>query len=295
MKTIITCAVTGASESATKHGTVPVTPAEISNACIGAARAGAAIVHIHVRDPANGNPSMDISLYEEVVNEIRLSGTDVVINLTTGPGARMSPHDAHSGNWRGLVKPEDRVKHVLKLRPEICSLDMGTLNFGSGTLVNLPSDIVIMAKAIQDADVKPELEVFDTGHIVLAKQMISDGLITGKPFFQMVLGGNFTSPAIPEMVSCLRNLLPANALWAAFGIGRHSFPMVAQSFLLSGHVRVGLEDNLYLERSVLAESNAQLVEKAVRIVRELGGEVASPSEARAILGLRSKHAAIAMH
>ena len=287
-RTIITCAVTGGDDVASKYPQLPVTPKQIADAAIDAARAGAAVVHIHVRDPKTGKPSMELALYREVVDRIRESDVDVVINLTTGPGARFVPSlDATNLAATGSnVRPaSQRVAHILELRPEICSLDMGTLNFGSGALINTPAQIGVIAEGIRQAGSKPELEVFDTGHIALANKLIADGLIEGEPFFQMALGVPWGAPATTETMTLMRGLIPRNATWAAFGIGRAEFPMVAQAVLLGGHVRVGLEDNFFLERGVQAQSNAQLVEKATRILMMLGTEPASPDEARAILGL----------
>lgn len=287
-RTIITCAVTGGDDVASKYPQLPVTPKQIADAAIDAAKAGAAVVHIHVRDPKTGKPSMELALYREVVDRIRASDVDVVINLTTGPGARFVPSlDATNLAATGSnVRPaSQRVAHILELRPEICSLDMGSLNFGSGALINTPAQIGVIAEGIRQAGSKPELEVFDTGHIALANKLIADGLIEGEPFFQMALGVPWGAPATTETMALMRGLIPRNATWAAFGIGRAEFPMVAQAVLLGGHVRVGLEDNFFLERGVQAQSNAQLVEKATRILRMLGTEPASSDEARAILGL----------
>jgi uncharacterized protein (DUF849 family) len=288
-KTIITCALTGGDDTGLKYPAVPVTPEQIAQSAIGAANAGAAIVHVHVRHPETGKPSMEPSYYREVVERIRASGTDVVINLTTGPGARYIPsvekaNEAADGS--NLRPPAERVRHITELRPEICSLDMGSLNFGKGALINVPRHIEIIAAAIKEAGVKPELECFDTGHVALANDMIRRGLVDPNPLFQFVLGVPWGAPATTETMTLMKNLAPHGANWCAFGIGRHEFPMVAQALLLGGHVRVGLEDNLYFARGVLAESNAQLVARAAEIVRMLGSDVATPNEAREILGLR---------
>ena len=190
-----------------------------------------------------------------------------------------------AGPGTTLMRPERRVEHVVALRPEICSLDLNTMWFGSGAVINSPANARIMAQAIRAAGVKPELEVFDSGDIQLARQMLADGSLASPPLFQMVLGIRNGFPATPETLLYARSLLPADAAWAAMGIGRMSFPIVAQAALLGGHVRVGLEDNLYLEKGVLAPSNAALVERALTLVGLLGHSVASPAEARAILGL----------
>ncbi|MDW9610857.1 3-keto-5-aminohexanoate cleavage protein [Sinorhizobium meliloti] len=290
-KTILTCAVTGGDDVAHKFKQLPVTPRQIAEAVLDAAKAGAAVAHIHVRDPETGKPSMELDLYREVVDIIRASETDVVINLTTGPGARFVPSlESTNGFAAGsnVRPPEDRVRHVVALKPEICSLDMGSLNFGKGALINTPSQIEAIAARIKDAGVKPELEIFDAGHLALALKMMADGIVPADAFFQFALGIPWGAPATAEMVSYLKTALPKGSQWAAFGVGRTEFPMVAQSLLMGGHARVGMEDNFYLAKGVEAHSNAQLVEKAVNIIQSLGGEVATPAEAREMLGLRKQ-------
>src|SRR5258708_7617528 len=276
---IITCAVTGGDDTAGRYPNVPVSPKQIAEAAIEAEKAGAAIVHIHVRDPATGKPSMETALYREVVERIRDSGSPVIINLTTGPGARFIPSDERANtamDGSNLRPPQERVRHITELRPEICSLDMGSLNFGKGALINIPKHIEVIAAAIRAAGVKPELEVFDSGHIALSLDMIQRGLIGPNPLFQIVLGVPWGAPATTEIMAAMKSLLPSGAQWAAFGISRWEFPMVAQAVLLGGHVRVGIEDNLYLEKGVLAPSNAALVEKAHRTVELLGPSLATP-------------------
>lgn len=287
-RVIITCAVTGGDDTAFKYASVPVTPAQIAQAAIDACNAGAAIAHIHVRDPKTGKPSLETGYYREVVERIRASGSNVIVNLTTGPGARFIPSDEIANTaapGSNLRTPAERVRHITELRPEICSLDMGTLNFGKGALINVPQHIEVIAAAIREAGVKPELEIFDTGHIALANHMISKGLLPDNPLFQIVLGVPWGAPATTETLAAIKSLLPHGAQWAAFGIGRSEFPMVAQAVLLGGHVRVGLEDNLYLDKGVLAPDNASLVDRARRIVELLGATVAEPDDARRILGL----------
>ncbi|MFC0408816.1 BKACE family enzyme [Roseomonas elaeocarpi] len=287
-KIILTCAVTGGDDVADRFKAIPVTPAQIAQAAIDSCKAGAAIAHIHVRDPETGKPSMGLHLYREVVERIRDSGSPVIVNLTTGPGARYIPADegvnqpAPGSNLRG---PAERVRHITELRPELCSLDMGSLNFGKGALINIPAHVQAIGAAIREAGVKPELEVFDTGHVALALRMIEKGLLDPQPLFQAVLGVPWGAPATTETMALFKALIPHGSAWASFGIGRHEFPMVAQAVLLGAHARVGLEDNLYLERGVPAENNTVLVERAVHIIRTLGEEVATPDEARAILGL----------
>ena len=287
-QTIISCAVTGSAPTPGKNSAVPVTPSEIVRGAVDAANAGAAIVHCHVRDPETTRPSMSIELYREVMEGIRDAGIDVIINLTTGPGARFSPsaNDPRQASRDSkMCSPSERVKHVVELRPEICSLDIVTMNRKHHVFLNHPEHLEYMSAAIQSAGVKPELEVFDTGHILNAINLIKDGLIQSPPFFQFCLGVDYGAPATVESIIMMRSMLPRNAVWSAFGISRFQFPMVAASVLLGGHVRVGLEDNIYIEQGVLAPSNAALVEKAARIIHDLGGVVASVGQARELLSL----------
>lgn len=287
-KTIICCAITGGGDTVGKSPAIPVTPQEIAESAIGAARAGAAIVHIHVRDPATGKPSMELGHYREVVERIRSSDVDVVINLTTGAGGRFMPGEAEplvAKAGSNLSRPEDRIRHVVELRPEICSLDMGSMNMGDYVFVNTKAHLEAMAAGIIAADVRPELEVFEGGHIRLSLALMEKGLLPKPGLFQICLGVPWAQPATPAAMTYMRDMLPTDATWFAFGIGATQFPMVAQAYLLGGNVRVGLEDNLYLGKGVLAPSNAALVEKAVKIVDILGGEIATAAEARARLNL----------
>jgi uncharacterized protein (DUF849 family) len=289
-KVMISCAVTGSADTPGRNPAVPVTPEQIAQSAIDAAKAGAAIVHIHVRDPKTTRPSMEISLYQEVVDRIRASGRDVIINLTTGPGARFVPADddpQKPGPGTTMRTPAERVRHVVALKPEICSLDMGSMNMGPTVFINTPTHLEAMATAIRDAGVLPELEVFETGHLLLAKRFNESGHNMTPGMFQICLGISWAQPATTEAMTYMRNLLPAGSPWFAFGISLHQFPMVAQAVLLGGHPRVGLEDNIYLEKGKLAPSNAALVEKAVKIVEVLGDVVATPADARAILGLKA--------
>src|ERR1700693_2605551 len=287
-KVMIACAVTGSADTPGKNPAVPVTPAQIAQSALDAAKAGAAIVHIHVRDPQTTRPSMDGALYREVVDRVRQSGTDVLINLTTGPGARFMPgadDPWKAGPATNLKIPADRVKHVVELRPEICSLDMGSMNMAGYAFINTQGYLEAMAVAIRDAAVVPELEVFEAGHLLLARRLIETGHIKPPGMFQICLGISWGQPATPEAMAYMRNLLPSDSPWFAFGISLHQFPMVAQAVLLGGHPRVGLEDNIYLEKGKMAPSNAALVEKAARIIEVLGDHVATPNDARKILGL----------
>jgi len=287
-KVIISCAVTGSITRPDQHPGLPITPAQIAESAIEAAGAGASIVHIHVRDPQTGVPSMELALYREVVDRIRTSGVDLIINLTTGPGGRFLPGEDEpkvAAPGTNLLPPEKRVGHVLELRPDICSLDLNTMWFGTSVVINTPKSVAAMAEAVKAAGVKPELEVFDSGDIKLANQLLAAGVLPRPPFFQVVLGaGNGFVPSTETLVYA-KSLLPPDAVWAAMGIGAMEFPIVAQACLLGGHVRVGLEDNLYMSRGVLAPSNAALVERARQIVELIGKSIATPAEARTILSL----------
>lgn len=292
-KIIIAAALTGSMASPQKiNPAVPVTPEQIAREALAAREAGASVVHIHVRDPHTGLPSMELALYEEVVGRIREAGSDVLINLTTGPGARYRPDDGdpmRASADSTMSTTAKRVEHILKLRPEICSLDVATMNFPQYAFVNLPRQLEEMAAQIQEAGVKPELEVFDLGHAWLARNMVERGVIQGTPLFQLCMGVPWAAPATPENMIALRNTLPPGSQWAGFGISASEFPFVAQAAILGGHVRVGLEDNLYIARGRLATGNAQLVERARAIVEALGSQVATPQEARQILGLPPAH------
>ncbi|WGR97013.1 3-keto-5-aminohexanoate cleavage protein [Bradyrhizobium sp. ISRA443] len=286
--TIVTCAVTGNLTQPNQSPYLPITPAQIAQSCIEAAHAGAAIVHIHVRNPETGAPSIDLELYRQVVERIRNSGTDVLVNLTTGPGQRFVPGQddpAVAGPGTSLMRGEARVAHVEALKPEICTLDLNTMySFGS-VVINTPDSLRVMAARIRAAGTAPELEIFNPGDVVLARDLAAEGVLPERNFLQFVLGVKYATPANAEMLSALVRMLPEGWEWSAFGIGRMSFPTVALSVLLGGHVRVGMEDNLQIEKGVLARSNAELVAKAVRIVSDLGSRPASPREAREILSL----------
>lgn len=284
---ILTCAVTGGHNNQAKHPDYPITPEQIAKNCTDAARAGAAIVHIHVRDPETGMRSGEPALFREVVKRIRDSDVDVLINLTTSEGARFSPGEVDAsvgGPGTTLVQPLDRLQHIEELRPDICTLDVGSFNFGETIFVNTPAHLRIMAARIQELGVKPELEVFEPGHIIFAHKLIEEGLIEGKPMFQLCLGIPHASPATAEILTVMKNLLPENANWSAFGISRFEFAIVAQAASQGGNCRVGLEDNLYLNKDEFA-SNLQLVERAVRIIRELGREPATATQAAERLGI----------
>ncbi len=288
---IVTCAVTGAGDTAGKHPDLPITPKQIAEAAVGAAKAGAAIVHCHVREPETGEPSRKVEYYAEVVERIRGSDVDAVVNLTAGMGGDFFPKEdnpAEAGPGSDLVGPLERLAHVEALRPEICSLDCGTLNFGDGTYISTPPMLRTMAEKIKSWGVKPELECFDTGHLWFANQLVKEGLVEEPPLYQICLGIPWGAPATTAAMKNMAEMVPPGANWTAFAISAMEMPMVAQAVLLGGHVRVGLEDNLYLERGVFA-SNAQLVEKAVRIIELLGARAVGPAEAREKLGLRPRN------
>ena len=288
---IITCAVTGAGDAFDKNPDLPVSPQQIFEAVISAAQAGAAVAHIHVRDVKSKQGSRDVELFRQVVDMVRNSGTDVVVNFTAGMGGSWFPSEddpSVAGPGSDMVGAAERMAHVEALLPEICTLDCGTMNFGDNEIyVSTPSILRQMARRAQELGVKPELEVFDLSHIRFAEQMIKEGLIDGDPLFQICLGLTWGAGADSESMLAMRNALPANAKWAGFGIGRMEMPMVAQAVLLGGNVRVGLEDNLYLDRGVLA-TNAQLVHRARHIIELMGARVVGPAEAREQMGLKAR-------
>jgi uncharacterized protein (DUF849 family) len=289
---IITCAITGGGDTVGKHPAIPVAPAQIASSAIEAAKAGAAVVHCHVRDPDTGKPARDPALFREVVDRIRSSDTDVVINLTGGMGGDWGPSDndpmaAMPGS--DMINPEQRLEHVTQLLPEICTIDCGSMNFGDGAMifVNPPTYLRAMAKIAQRLGVKPEIEVFELGHLRFAKQMLAEGLLDAPPLFQICLGIPWGAPADSATMKTFVDQLPAGAAWAGFGISRDEMPMVAQAILYGGNVRVGLEDNLYISRGVYA-SNGTLVERAATIVEALGARVVTAQEARQKLKLTKR-------
>jgi uncharacterized protein (DUF849 family) len=292
---MVTCAVTGAGDSTGRSPHVPKTPKQIAAACIEAAEAGAAVVHIHVRDPETGKAARRVEYYEEVVEIVRSSPVDVVLNLTAGMGGDLyldadDPSKIIEGT--DLATPYQRLEHVDRLRPEVCTIDCGSMNFGDHVVVNRSADLEKMARFALEWGVKPELEVFDMGQVNMACRLVAKGLVPGRPLFQFCLGIEGGAAASAESIFAMRSMLPPDAIWAAFGISHHEMPMVAQAVLLGGNVRVGLEDNLYLERGVLA-TNGQLVEKAVRIVRDLGARTLTPAEARTLLNVSKRSPQIA--
>jgi uncharacterized protein (DUF849 family) len=289
---IITCALTGAGDTTGRSEHVPVTPEEIAEAGIAAARAGATVVHVHVRDPQTRQGSRDVALYREVVERIRASDVDVIVNTTAGMGGdlMLDPQEPTTFvEGTDLVNGVERLKHVEELLPDICTLDCGSLNFGEGSLVYVSTPDMLRdgAKRIQELGVRVEMEIFDTGHLWFARQLVEEGLIDAPPLFQLCMDIPYGAPADPSLLATMVNQLPEGAVWASFALGRMQMPWVAQSVLLGGHVRVGLEDNLYLSKGVKA-TNAQLVERARTIIEAMGATVATPDDARELLDLKPR-------
>lgn len=289
---IITCAVTGAGDTVDKHPAIPVTPAQIAAAAVEAAQAGATVVHCHVRDPKTGKGSRDPALYREVMERIRDSGVDVIVNLTAGMGGDLEigggETPMHFGPGTDLVGPLARLVHVEELLPDICTLDCGTLNFGDGDTiyVSTPAALRAGARRITELGVKAELEIFDTGHLWFANQMIKEGLLKD-PVFQLCLGIPWGAPADTTTMKAMVDNLPPGVTWAGFGIGRMQMPMAAQAVLLGGNVRVGLEDNLWLDKGVPA-SNGSLVERVIELLHCLGAKPMTPTEGRVKMGLKKR-------
>lgn len=288
-KTILTVAVTGNLTTVQQHPGLPCTPEQIANAALESAKAGAAVAHIHVRYP-DGRPSMELEHYRETVSRIRDKNSELIINLTTGPGGRFVPGKDDprvAGPGSTLVHPLKRVEHIVELKPDIATLDLNTMWSGTAAVLNPPENVTVMAHAIQNAGVMPELEVFDSGDIQLAHVLLDSGVLKRPPLFQIVMGVRYGFISTPQTLLYAQSLLPKDAMWAAFAIGRWEFPMLATTWFHGGHVRVGMEDNVYISKGKLTPSNAALCEKAVRILDDMGAELASAKEARAILGLRA--------
>jgi uncharacterized protein (DUF849 family) len=288
----ITAAVTGSGDTAGKSDKVPVTPKEIADAAIESAKAGAAIAHCHVRNPETGAPARDVALYREVVDRIRSADTDVVINLTAGMGGDLTlgnveqplPPSAVGTDMAGAT---ERMEHVKELLPEICTLDCGTLNFGHGDYImtNTPSMLRAMGQQMTDLGVRPEIEAFDTGHLWFAKQLAEEGIIEDPVMVQLCMGIPWGAPNDMNTYMAMVNNIPENWVWSAFSIGRMQMPYVSAAMLAGGNIRVGLEDNLYLDRGVMA-TNGQLVERAASIATSMGAKIIGPDEVRAKLKLR---------
>jgi uncharacterized protein (DUF849 family) len=290
---IISAAISGSGPSENKTPHLPITPKQLAEEAIAVAKAGAAIAHIHVRDPKTGAASRDIQLYKEVVDRIREQATDVIINLTTGMGGDLylGPDDKPTQFSRhtDLIGQVARQEHVELLMPEICSLDCGSFNYDVGNYVYVSTTEMLRTGTtrLKKLGIKPELEVFDLGHIWFAKQMISEGLLDAPPLFQLCMGVKWGAEGNTTNMKAMVDNLPVNANWAAFGLGANEMPMAAQAALLGGNIRVGLEDNLYLEKGVLA-TNVQLVERARKIVELMGASIQSPAQARESLGLKKQ-------
>jgi len=287
-KTFLTCAITGNITKPEQSPYLPITPQQIADSALEAAEAGAAVAHIHVRDPATGRPSMEIDLYRDVMDRVRAKNRDLIINLTTGPGGRFVPSENDpkiAAPGTTLTLPEKRVEHIELLRPDICALDLNTMNSGGEVVINTPRNVRKMAAIMRAARVLPEIELFDSGDCHLARDMFADGSLEGPGLFSLVLGVKYGFNPSPETMMYARGLLPEGAIWSGFGLGRTEFPMVAQAWLLGGHVRVGMEDNLYMSKGVLAKTNAELVTHAIGILKMLGANIASAKDAREMLKL----------
>ena len=293
-KVFITAAITGSGNTQDRSALVPRSPEQIADAAIAAAKAGAAIVHCHVRDPESGAPSRLRSLYREVTDRIRQSDTDMVLNLTAGMGGDLvfGPVDAPlplRDKATDMAGAAERVAHIAECRPEICTLDCGTMNFAEADYVmtNTPGMLRAMAGMMQEIGVRVDVEAFDTGHLWLAKQLVKEGLITDPVLVQLCMGVPWGAPDDLNTFMAMVNNVPDDWVFSAFSLGRHQMPYVAAAVLAGGNVRVGLEDNLYLERGVLA-TNAQLVDKAASLIEKMGVEVMSPQQVRDELRLEKR-------
>ena len=285
---MITCAVTGNLTKPEMNPALPISPKQVADSALEAAAAGAAAVHIHVRHPDTGVPPMDLAHYREVVDRIRAKNNALIINLTTGPGGRFQPSDenpAIAGPRTNLLRPERRVEHVVALRPDVCTLDLNTMTFGQEVVINTPPNLRKMAAAIYESGVVPEIELFDSGDIHLMNDFLTEGVLRQPLLASLVLGVKYGMPATPAAMSFVKSMLPSSTVWTGFGVGRSAFLMLAQSFLLGGMVRIGLEDTVNVAKGQLAQGNGELVEKARHIVELLGGEIMRADEAREMLGL----------
>ncbi len=289
MKTILTCAVTGAVTSKESTPYLPITPEQISTSALEAAEAGASVVHIHVRN-ADGSPSTDVELYRDTVDKIKQRNKDVLINLTTGPGARFSTDMARLGYpspGTMMMSAHKRTEHIRLIKPDLCSIDFNTMNQADNAIrFNHKEVVKAMLLMVQEAGTKPELEIFGSGDLMLAKEYVDAGLVKGIPLWQFATGIKYGWESTTETLIYATSIIGRDKLWSAFGISKNEMPILAQTVLLGGHVRVGMEDNIYLEKGVLAKTNAELVTKAVRIIKDLGGEVANYNETRTIYDVR---------
>ncbi len=287
----ITCAVTGSGATQDRSPHVPRTPREIADSAIAAARAGAAVVHCHVRDPDTGAPSRRPDLYREVTERIRDADVDVVLNLTAGMGGDIvfGPPDAPlplNPEGTDMIGAQDRLVHVAECLPEICTLDCGTMNFAEADYVmtNTPGMLRAMGRAMTELGIRPEIEAFDTGHLWFARELVREGTLAPPALVQLCMGVPWGAPNDLNTFLAMVNAVPDDWTWSAFSLGRDQMPFVAASVLAGGNVRVGLEDNLFLDKGVLA-TNAQLVDRAVGIVERLGARVIGPEAVRERLGL----------
>jgi uncharacterized protein (DUF849 family) len=289
MKTILTCAVTGAVTSKESTPYLPITPEQISTSALEAAEAGASVVHIHVRNP-DGSPSTDVELYRDTVDRIKQRNKDVLINLTTGPGARFSTDMTRLGYpslGTMMMSAHKRTEHIRLIKPDLCSIDFNTMNQADNAIrFNHKEVVKAMLLMVQEAGTKPELEIFGSGDLMLAKEYVDAGLVKGIPLWQFATGIKYGWESCPETLIYATSIIGRDKLWSAFGISKNEMPILAQTVLLGGHVRVGMEDNIYLEKGVLAKTNAELVTKAVRIIKDLGGEIADYNETRTIYDVR---------
>ena len=289
----ITCAVTGSGSTQDRSPHVPRSPAQIAESAIAAAQAGAAVVHCHVRDPETGKPARDPALYREVTERIRDSKTDVVLNLTAGMGGDLTlggaatPLPPVAGT--DMISAAERVAHVVECQPEICTLDCGTMNFAEADyiMVNSPGMLRDMAARMVESGVRIEIEAFDTGHLWFAKELVREGIIPEPVLVQLCMGVPWGAPDDLNTLMAMVNNVPSGWHWSAFSLGRNQMPYVAAAVLAGGNVRVGLEDNLMLDRGVLA-TNAQLVERAVTIIESMGARVVGPDEVRKRLSLKKR-------
>jgi len=288
----ITCAVTGSGSTQDKSPHVPRSPQQIAESAIAAAKAGAAVVHCHVRDPETGAPSRDLKLYRDVTDRIRDAEVDVVLNLTAGMGGDIifgAPNPLPTQAGTDMVSAEERVAHVAECLPEICTLDCGTMNFAEADYVmtNTPGMLTAMGRMMTELGVKPEIEAFDTGHLWYAKQLVKDGVLDSPALVQLCMGVPWGAPDDLNTFMAMVNNVPDDWTFSAFGLGRNQMPIAAASVLAGGNVRVGLEDNLMLERGVLA-TNEALVGRAVEIIERLGAKVIGPEVVREKLGLTKR-------
>lgn len=292
-KIFLTNALVGNFTTRQQNPNLPISPKELAEQALASWKAGAAIVHVHVRDPETELPSMDIELYREMVDRVRDVTDELIINLTTGNGGRYHPSDenpAVAGPRTNFLVPEKRVEHILALKPDIATLDLNTMLFGNEVVINTPRNVRLMAEGIAEAGAKPEVELFDSGDIALMHDLIADGTLAADSLCSIVTGVKYGFRPSPETLQYARSQLPASVKWTAFGTGKWAFPMLAMSAISGGHVRIGMEDAVWLARGELAPSNAAMVEKAKRILEDLGFELMSSKEARSVLGLKGGEA-----